>query len=215
MEVNMKNFIVIIIFFFATTIFVNAQDKKGSSMYFGAIAGTQINNFNKHFAVNVDPRLYSFSIGAGSAWTKKNYVIGFEFLYSAANKDNSNGEIQYVGFRNTLSFGYNVSRKETWKIEPNLGMVLNNNQLIVQNKNNGAFQNLINNQICGNIGLNIKAVSKNGLFTGVKLGYLLPFSSETEWKNKITGNKTGLNDNVGAFYLQFNLGGLLDLTKKE
>jgi hypothetical protein len=192
-----------------------AQENKGTAIYFGAIAGTQINDFNKHFAVDVDPQLYSFSIGAGSAWTKNNYVIGFEFLYSAAKKDNNNGEIQYVGFRNTLSFGYNVSKNKTWKIEPNLGVVLNNNQLIVQNKNNAAFQNLTNNQVCGNIGLNIKAVGKNGLFTGIKLGYILPFSGETEWENKVTGTATGLNDNVGAFYIQLNLGGLLDLTKKE
>ena len=59
----------------------------------------------------------------------------------------------------------------------------------------------------------IKVVGKNGLFTGIKLGYVLPFSGDTEWENKIFETRSGLNDNVGAFYLQLNLGGLLDLTK--
>lgn len=211
----MKKLILSIVMLFALNFNVFAQENKGTGIYFGAIAGTQINDFNKHFAVDVDPQLVSFSIGAGSAWTKNNYIIGLEFLYSAANKDNNNGEIQYVGFRNTLSFGYNVSKSKTWRIEPNVGLVLNNNQLIVQNKNNGAFQNLINNQVCGNIGLNIKAVRINGLFTGLKLGYIVPFSGETEWENKVIGTATGLKDNVGAFYIQLNIGGLLDLTKKE
>jgi len=211
----MKKIVVSIVVLFALNLNVLAQENKGTGIYFGAIVGTQINDFNKHFAVDVDPQLVSFSIGAGSAWAKNNYVIGLEFLYSSANKDNNNGAIQYVGFRNTLSFGYNVSKNKAWRLVPNLGVVLNSNQLIVQNKNNGAFQNLINNQVCGNIGLNITAVRKNGLFTGVKLGYLVPFSGETEWENKVTGTATGLKDNVGAFYIQLNIGGLLDLTKKE
>ena len=92
-------------------------------------------------------------------------------------------------------------------------MVLYNNQIIVQDKANAIFQNVTNNQVCGNVGLNIKVVGKNGLFTGVKMGYILPFSGDTEWKNKVDGTKTGLNDNVGALYIQLNLGGLLDLTK--
>ena len=198
---------------FALSFSVFAQEKKETSIYFGAIVGTKINDFNKHFAVDIDPQLNSFSIGAGSALTKKNYIIGFEFLYSAAQKDNSLGEIQYVGFSNTLTLGYNVSNNKTWKIEPNIGVVLNNNQLIIQNKNNTNFQNLINNQLSGNIGLNIKAVRKNGLFTGLRFGYMLPFSGETEWKNKVSESKSGLKDNVGAFHIQLNIGGLLSLTK--
>lgn len=202
---------VVVLLTINTTVF--AQEDKTTAIYFGAIAGVQINDFKKHFITDVDPQLVSFSIGAGSAWTKNNYVIGFEFLYSNANKDNSTGEIQYIGFSNTLSFGYNVSKNKSWKIEPNIGVVLNNNQLIVQNKLNNSFQNLTNNQVMGNIGLNVKVVDKKGLFTGIKLGYMLPFSGDTEWENKIDGTKTGLNDNVGTFYFQLNLGGLLDLTK--
>ena len=198
---------------FGLSLSVFAQEKKETGIYFGAIAGTKINDFNKHFAVDIDPQLYSFSIGAGSALTKNNFIVGFEFLYSAAQKNNDFGDIQYVGFSNTLSFGYNVSKSKTWKIEPNLGVVLNNNQLIIQNKNNTNFQNLINNQISGNIGLNIKAVRKNGLFTGLRFGYMLPFSGETDWKNKVSDSKSGLKDNVGAFHIQLNIGGLLNLNK--
>jgi hypothetical protein len=211
----MKKLIVTVVVLLIVKTSVFAQEKKETGIYFGAILGTQINDFNKHFAVDVDPKLYSFSIGADGEWTKNNYIIGLEFLYSSAKKDNNNGEIQYIGFRNTLSFGYNVTKSKKWKIEPNIGVVLNSNQLIVQNKNNTTFQNLINEQVSGNIGLNFKAVSKDGIFTGVKLGYILPFSGETEWENKVTGAATGLEDNMGAFYIQLHLGGLLDLTKKE
>ena len=199
----------------ASTLFVSAQEKKETGIYFGAIIGTKINNFNKHFVAGVEPELYSFSIGAMSAWTKNNYIIGFEFLYSNANKDNNTGEIQYIGFSNTLSLGYNISKNKTWKVEPSIGIVLNNNQLIVQEKATNVFQNITNNQVMGNIGLNVKRVDKKGLFTGVKVGYTLPFSGETEWENKVSGTKTGLNDNVGSFYLQLNVGGLLDLTKTK
>lgn len=209
----MKKTIVLLAIFLTATLSSNAQENKDTGMYFGAIVGTKYNDFNNHFIADIEPELYSFSIGAGAAWTKKNYVIGLDFLYSNANKDNNVGDIQYVGFSNTLWFGYNVSKSKTWKIEPNLGVVLNNNQLIVENKLNNSFQNLTNNQVMGNIGLNVKVVDKKGLFTGIKLGYMLPFSGDTEWENKIDGTKTGLNDNVGTFYFQLNLGGLLDLTK--
>jgi hypothetical protein len=211
----MKKIIITILILFTTNIYLFAQEKKASSMYFGALTGTKINDFNNHFAVDVDPLFYSFSIGAGAAWTKNNYVVGFDFLYSAAQNDNNEGEIQYVGFSNTLSLGYNVSKSEIWKIEPNLGVVINNNQLIVQNKNNTIFQNLVNNQLSGNIGLNVKAVGKNGLFTGLKVGYIIPFSGETEWENKVDGTASGLRDNVGSFYVQLNLGGLLNLSKEN
>lgn len=191
------------------------QETKDNGIYFGAIIGTKYNDFSRQFNVDINPELYSFSIGAGSAWTKNNYVIGFEFLYSSAQKDNSSGEIQYIGFSNTLSFGYNISSNKTWKIEPTIGIVLDNNQLISQNISNNTFQNLTNNQISGSVGLNIKTVGQNGLFTGVKIGYNFPFSGETAWEDKITGNASGLRDNVGSFYLQLNLGGLLDLTKSN
>jgi len=74
-----------------------------------------------------------------------------------------------------LSIGYNISKSNTWKIEPNLGVVLNNNQLIIQNKTTNSYQNLTNYQMMGNLGLNIKVVGKNGLFTGIKCGYMLSF----------------------------------------
>lgn len=209
----MKKLIIQTIIVIVSTYSTNAQVIKDTGVYFGAIIGTKYNNFNNHFVADIEPELYSFSIGAGSAWTKNNYVLGLEFLYSSANKENSSGSIQYIGFSNALSFGYNVANSKVWKVEPNIGIALNSNQLIVQNKLNNSFQNLTNNQLMGNLGLNIKLVGKNGLFTGIKLGYMLPFSGDTEWENKIDGTKTGLNDNVGTFYFQLNLGGLLDLTK--
>ncbi len=210
-----KNIIVVL----ALIIFINtksiAQIEPETGIYFGAIVGTKFNEFNKHFITDVDPELYSFSIGAGSAWTKNNYIIGFEFLYSNGNKDNSNGEIQYIGFSNTLSFGYNISKNGNWKIEPTVGLVLNNNQLILQNKTDNSFQNLINNQFSANIGLNAKIIDSKGLFTGIRVGYMLPFSGETEWEDKVSGSATSLKDNVGSFYLQLNIGGLLTLNKSN
>jgi hypothetical protein len=207
----MKKINVLLILLLAITApLLHAQDP-GSGIYFGAIAGTKYNSFNRHFAADVEPDLYSFSIGAGSAWTKNNYVIGFEFIYSAGQNESNDSQLQYVGFSNMLSFGYNVSRKDTWKIEPNIGIVLNNNQLILQDRANTFSQNLTNNPLSGNLGLNIKVVDKKGLFTGIKVGYILPFVGESEWENKVSETGSGLKDNVGAFYLQLNLGGLLQL----
>lgn len=192
-----------------------AQNDKSSGIYFGAIVGTKENSFNNQFVADVNPELLSFSIGAGSAWTKNDFVIGFEFLYSNANKDNQNGALQYIGFTNTLTFGYNFSNSKTWKIEPNVGIIINGNQLIVQNKNSGEFQNLINNQLAANIGLNLKIIDSKGLFTGLKLGYMLPFSGDTAWKDKVTDANTGLKDNTGSFFIQLNLGGFLDFSKQN
>lgn len=211
----MKKIIITIAFTLAGIILGNAQTKNETGIYFGAIVGTQINDFKEHFGVNINPELYAFSIGAGSAWTKNNFVVGLEFLYSNASKNNRQGEIQYVGFSNTVSFGYNISKSKNWKIEPMVGLVLSNNQLIIQNTENQTFQNLVNNQFAGNIGLNVKIINENGLFTGLKMGYATPFAGQTEWKDKVSGTKSGLFDNVGSFYLQLNLGGLLDLSKKN
>jgi hypothetical protein len=209
----MKRILSILIVFLTFNTAVSAQESKESGIYFGAIFGTKINTFDRHFIADINPELYSFSIGAGSAWTRSNYVIGFEFLYSSANKNNDSGEIQYIGFSNTLSFGYNISRSQSWKIEPNLGVVLNNHQLVIQDTESGSFQNLTNNQIAANIGLNFKLVDQKGLFTGIKVGYLLPFSGDTEWENKVSGTPSGLKDNTGSFYIQLNVGGLLSLAR--
>lgn len=192
-----------------------AQENKESGIYFGAIIGTRYNQLEKHFVAAVDPELFSFSIGAGSAWTKNNFLVGFEFLYSNGEKSNALGTVQLTGFSNTLWFGYNISKNNRWKFEPNLGLVLSNNQLIAQNKTTNSFQNVTNNQLMGNLGINVKAVGKNGLFTGIKMGYMLPFAGETEWENKVEGTKTGLNDHLGTFYVQLNLGGFLDLSKTK
>jgi len=192
-----------------------AEAERETGIYFGAMAGSQVLDFKRHFAVDVEPRLYPLSIGAGSAWTRGNYVIGLEFLYSSATSDSAAGEMQYVGFSNALSLGFNVSRDRRWKVEPNLGVALVMSQLIVQDRGRTTFQNLVNDQVCGRVGLDIKFLDGNGLFVGARLGYVFPFSGRTEWKDKVSGSPSGLEDNVGAFYIQLNLGGLLDLTRRE
>lgn len=192
---------------------VSAQVPKESGVYFGAIAGIKINSFDRHFVADVDPQLYSFSIGAGSAWTDGRYVVGVQFLYSSGTVSNSSGEIQYAGFENALSLGYNLSSNRRWSVEPNAGIVLSSNQLIVQNIESGAFQNLTNNQAAAAFGLNVKLIDQNGLFTGIKIGYQLPFSGDTEWRNKVADTGSGLKDNLGSFYVQLNVGGLLSLAR--
>jgi hypothetical protein len=204
-----KTILISVLLFYLVSL--KAQDKKETSIIFGAIIGTKVNNFEKHFIADVEPNLYSFSIGAGSSLIKNNFVIGIEFLYSNANKDNDTNKIQYVGFDNTVYFGYNFSKNKKWIIEPNVGFVLSNNQIIVENNN--SYQNLTNNQLAGSLGINVKFVNKQGLFTGIKVGYITPFSGKTEWKIKLTESKTELNDNIGSFFIQLNLGGLIDLIK--
>jgi hypothetical protein len=206
----MKKILITLCAFLLISTIAQAQDHS-SGVYFGAILGTKYNSFNRHFALDISPDLYSFSIGAGSAYTKNNYVFGTEFLYSTAQKDNSVGTMQYIGFSNTFFFGYNVARSNSWRIEPTVGLVLDRNQLLVQDKAGTFSQNLTNNPVSGNVALNIKLISANGLFTGLKMGYIFPFASDTEWQNKLTENGSGLRDNVSSFYLQLNIGGLLRL----
>lgn len=182
-------------------------------MYFGAIAGVQINRFNQQFIVDAASQMNSFAIGAGSAFTKNNFVGGLEFVYASGRNSNDNGETQYVGFSNTFFGGYNISKSNTWKIEPTAGIVLSNHQLIVQNESGSRFQNFANNPLLGTISLNIKNVGSNGLFTGAKLGYNFPFSGETEWKNKVGDTASGLSDNMGSFYIQVNIGGFLSFAR--
>lgn len=190
---------------------VTAQTHRESGIYFGAIAGTKISSFDRQFAADIDPQFYSFSIGAGSAWTNGRYVAGVQFLYSSGTNSNRSGEMQYTGFENALTLGYNIADKSRWSIEPNAGIVLSNNQLIVQDTDSGSFQNLINNQVAATFGVNVKLIDQNGLFTGMRLGYQLPLSGETEWINKVSDRSSGLKDNIGAFYVQLNIGGFLSL----
>ncbi len=173
----MKN-ILILIAVFLLTISAMSQDKT-SGIYFGAIVGTKLNDLNRHFIVDLNPQLYSFSIGAGSAWTKERFVVGFEFLYSSAEKNEQRGLMQYIGFSNTLSLGYSITKSNLWKVEPNIGIVMNNNQLIVQDKSTLVTQNLTNNPFSGNIGLNIKIIDKKRSFYRFKSR--LHFSNS--WRN--------------------------------
>jgi len=211
----MKSLFLTLIVIIALSMDMSAQDTKESGVYFGAIVGTKINSFNNQFNTNVDPEFYSFTIGAGSAWTNNKYVVGVQFLYSSGTNSNSSGEIQYVGFENALSLGYNISRSRIWRIEPNVGIALSSSQLIVQDTVSGSFQNLINNQLAANAGLDVKFIDQNGLFTGLKIGYQIPFSGDTEWKDKVTDTASSLSDNMGSFYVQLNAGGLLSLKKER
>lgn len=205
----------LLLFIILSSAKLSAQEKQASSIYFGAIAGTQFVQFDKHFNVDLDPQFTPFSIGAGSAWTKNNYLIGLEFVYSSGQTDNGNGLMQYIGFSNTLLFGYNISRKENWKIEPSVGIMLNSNQLIAQDRLESRVQNLTNNPLSANIGLSFKIVDSRGLYTGLKLGYIAPFEGQTEWENKMEETASGLSDDLGMFYIQLNLGGLLSLAAKN
>lgn len=207
----MKSLLLTLIVVIALSTDVSAQERKESGVYFGAIVGTKINSFNKQFITNADPEFYAFSIGAGSAWTKNNYVVGVQFLYSSGTNSNSSGEIQYAGFENALSFGYNISGSRTWRIEPNMGIALSSNQLIVQDTESESFQNLTNNQVAANAGIDVKFIDHYGLFTGIKIGYQFPFAGDTEWKNKVSDSASGLRDNMGSFYVQLNAGGLFSL----
>lgn len=219
MKINSLAFVLFIMFLALFIILcsakLSAQEKQSSSIYFGAIAGTQFLQLDRHFNVDLDPQFTPFSIGAGSAWTKNNYLIGLEFVYASGQTDNGNGLMQYVGFSNTFWFGYNISRKENWKIEPSVGFMLNNNQLIAQDRRESRVQNLTNNPLSANIGLSFKIVDSKGLYTGLKLGYIAPFSGETEWENKMEETPSGLSDDLGMFYIQLNLGGLLNLGSKN
>lgn len=215
MNINQLLVFFVLCLFLSSIALGQAQDNKESQMYFGAIAGLKVNDFNDHFALGIDPQINSFSIGAGSAWTRNNYIIGFEFVYSSGMRDNASGELQYIGFNNTLTFGYNLTNSSTWKIEPTLGVGLSNNQLIVENRSDGTFQNLENNQFSGSLGVNIKLIGQNGLFTGLRIGYMLPFGGDSEWENKVGGVGSGLQDNVGSALVQLNIGGLLDLKKQQ
>lgn len=190
---------------------VTAQSHRESGIYFGAIAGTKISSFDRHFVADINPQFNAFSIGAGSAWTNGRYVAGVQFLYTSGTNSNLSGEMQYTAFENALSLGYTIAGNSRWSLAPNAGIVLSNNQLIVQDTESGSFQNLINNQAAATFGVNVKLIDQNGLFTGIRLGYQLPLSGDTEWRNKVADTRSGLQDNLGSFYVQLNIGGLLRL----
>jgi len=92
-----------------------------------------------------------------------------------------------------------------------MGIALSSNQLIVQDTESESFQNLTNNQVAANAGIDVKFIDHYGLFTGIKIGYQFLFAGDTEWKNKVSDSASGLRDNMGSFYVQLNAGGLFSL----
>ncbi|MGY6560983.1 MAG: hypothetical protein ACXITV_02640 [Luteibaculaceae bacterium] len=202
----------IIIAFFGLNLLVQPTiQAQENGVYFGAIAGVRTNNFENHFAIDLKPSFVSSTIGAGSAWKRDNFTLGVDFIFVRGTDNNRNGDAQLIGFNNHINIAYNITKSKKYQVEPTLGFVISDNQLIIQGKNDQNFQNLKSNELLLDFGLNFKRINENGLFTGLKMGYSLPFSNKTVWDNKIGDANTNLKDNFGAFYIQLNIGGLLTL----
>ena len=156
--------------------------------------------------------MFSSSIGAGSTLSKNNYLVGLEFLYSAGTRNTAIETQQYVGFSNTLFVGYNIlANSRSWRLEPTVGVTLEDNQLILQTKDNRRFANYSNSHVGINLGTSVRKIMPNGLFFSLKGGYLVSLDGDTKWLNKASGQDTGLVDNMNGYYVQLRIGGLLRL----
>ncbi|GAB2523047.1 hypothetical protein [Spirosoma aerophilum] len=207
----MKNILMLTLFWgtFITTLY--GQNKPTSANFY-AIVGAKQNAFKKQFGYNINPQVFSSSIGAGSTLSRNNYLVGVEFLYSVGTRNTDLETKQYVGFSNTLFAGYNVlPSKSTWRLEPTVGLLIENNQTILQTKDNQRFTNFSNSHLGINIGTSIRKIGANGLFFGLKGGYLVSLNGDTQWLYKATGRETGLFDRMNGYYLQLHVGGLLKL----
>lgn len=185
---------------------------KPTSIYFNAIVGVKQNKFTRQFGYDINPQVFSSSIGAGSTLSKNNYLVGLEFLYSAGTRNTAIETQQYVGFSNTLFVGYNIlANSRSWRLEPTVGVTLEDNQLILQTKDNRRFANYSNSHVGINLGTSVRKIMPNGLFFSLKGGYLVSLDGDTKWLNKASGQDTGLVDNMNGYYVQLRIGGLLRL----
>jgi hypothetical protein len=190
-----------------------AQSKKDPAIFLGAILGVQKNAFAQHFIIEHTPVLYPFGVGAGSTYTKNNWLIGLGFIYASTSKQSNNASMQYIGFTNTIDIGYNLTKSNTLKCSPHIGVALSNNQLLIENIQNQKFQNIANNQWCGTLALNFKYINTSHLYTGLNIGYMFPFAGSTSWDNNNGIATTNLSDNINTIYIQLHIGGLLNLKK--
>jgi hypothetical protein len=207
----MRNVALICLLSTVTITTVQGQ-KQPTSMYFYAIVGAKQNQFKKQFGYTIDPQVFSSSIGAGSTLSKGKYFVGLEFLYSVGTKNTTSETKQYVGFSNTLFAGYNLlPNTATWRLEPTVGLIIENNQIILQTKDNQRFANYSNSHLGINLGTSVRKIMANGLFFGLKGGYLLSLNGDTAWLYKASGQDTNLTDNMNGYYVQLHIGGLLTL----
>lgn len=210
----MKNNFVAFVFLMLSASVCWAQSSY-KSLRLGATLGTSINNFNSGFgSTSLDAKLNSFALGAGATYVLGKLLVGGEFYQLSGGKTNAIESIQFIGAVTTVSVGYCLFEKKSFRIESALGVGLSNNQIISQDKQNTRFQNVFNNQLALNPSLSFYQKGANNLCFGLKLIYSLGTTGESNWKYQSSELESAFRSNVNSFSIQLSIGGIVEFVKK-
>ena len=191
---------------------LQAQNDKNLKLY--AIFSSQYNESDFTFNTNINPEIFSFSIGAGSSMNFGQISIGTEFYNSNGNNSNDQYKIQYNGFNSTIYVGYDILKNSLSSLEPSLGFSMSNNQLIVDDKQNVSSTVYSNNQYGITPALTFTKFSTQGTSFGLKVGYNYSLS-ENNWLTSINEQETNYGEGVNSFFIQLNIGGRINLSGKK
>ncbi len=206
-----KGFIWIAVFFSLYSASVAAQ--QNLKLY--ATFGTQVNTFNSRLETGVSPTIYSFSLGAGSTFSIKRFLLGTEFYFSNGRNTNAQSKLDYSARNSTVFIGYKVNQGESFQIEPGVGISFLHNKAIVSNKTTFATRYYTANNIGLTPSFSISKSNRAGVFYGLKAGCNFTFNPHARWENGVDFKPTAITDNMGSFFIQFTTGGILNLKKKK
>jgi hypothetical protein len=189
---------------------VNAQKERFIGISLHATLGVKQVNAKStlmHGAVNPT---FATTLGAGPSWNINRVVIGSEFYYSTASTTKNQMLSKYSGFNGNLYAGYQIVKSGGWQITPIIGIGKSRNQILISSKDGMQPPLAVyNNVSVVHTALRFEKVNSRGNYLGLKIGYNISTSGNSEWKSEGSNERSGASDNLSSFFLQLNIGGLI------
>ncbi|WP_336664296.1 alpha/beta fold hydrolase [Elizabethkingia meningoseptica] len=207
----MKWYKVILLVLLATNVY--SQTKKQLQLF--AVGGPQMNKFDSGFNTNVNTEINSFALGAGSHFYIGNFFWGTTFQFFNGSRQNVDDKLSLSGMNSVVSAGYNLLSKDKLKLAPSIGFASLNNKITKDDIKNNKSEYFNKNNFGLVPALDFSYINHTGLFYGIRIGYNIDMNSGNSWKNGINKTPSAFTDNTNSFFIQFKLGGVLDIKKKN
>jgi hypothetical protein len=190
----------------------SAQKERFIGMSLHATSGIkQVNAKSTLLPGAINPSFAS-TLGAGPSWNINRAVIGSQFYYSTASTTKNQMLSRYTGFNNNVYVGYQVVKSGRWQITPIVGFGKSRNQILLSSTEGKQSPLAVNNNVnVVHTAIRIEHINKKGNDLGLKLGYNISTSGNSEWKSEGSKELVGASDNLSGFFLQLNVGGLIKM----
>jgi hypothetical protein len=160
------------------------------------------------------------TMGAGSFIQKSRFQFITEFFYSSGSRQEQNLLSQYSGIDANLLIGYSFELSSKLSLSLRTGFGYSLSHMFVTNEQHQDPQNMNasifhDNEYTLPVAVMLQRACGAGTFIGVQIGYNVRISGDDSWRFEQNGTTTRFTSAPDGAYVQFIIGGLLDLNRKQ